>query len=100
MKRTLFQNRDLFTMEPSYDSQGYLDKVLGRFAYGRSVSLTKWNDKVYIHINDQSKCWENGQLDKTKAKSISLKWNDAVTLKDCLIQLGPYVDQIEAEQVH
>lgn len=86
-------------MEPSYDKQGFLAKVFGRFAYGRSVSLTKWNDKVYVHINDQSKCWEHGQFDKTRATNISLKWDDAVTLKDCLIQLGPYAEQIETEQV-
>jgi hypothetical protein len=87
-------------MEPTYDNQGFLHKVFGRFAFGRSVSLTKWNDKVYLHINDQSKCWEKRQqFDKSKEKSISLKWDDAVTLKDCLIQLEPYVEQIEAELV-
>lgn len=86
-------------MESAYNNQGFLEKVTGRFAYGRSVSLTKWNNQAYVHINDQSKCWENNQFDKTKSRSISLKWNDAVTLKDCLIQLGPYMEQLEAEQV-
>lgn len=86
-------------MEPSYDNEGFLLRVLGKFAYGRSVSLTKWNDKIYLHINDKSKCWINGKFDKTKEKSVSIKWDDAVTLKDLLIQLGPYAEQIEAEQV-
>ena len=86
-------------MDSVNDNQGFLAKVDGRFAYGRCVSLTKWNNNIYVHINDRSKCWENGQFDKTKTKSISLKWNDAVTLKDCLIQLGPYAEQMEAEQV-
>lgn len=86
-------------MEPSYDNQGFLIRVLGRFAYGRSVSLTKWNDQIYLHINDKSKCWVNGKFDKTKEKSVSIKWEYAITLKDVLIQLGPYAEQIEAEHV-
>ena len=83
-------------MEPAYDNDGFLMKVSGTFGYGRNVSLTKWEGKLWLHIFDTSKCrQQNGSYDKTKRKSLSFKWADAVTLKDCLTQLDPYVQQIE-----
>ena len=87
-------------MEPTYDSEGFLQKVQGRFGYGRDVSLTKWQGQLWLHIFDSSKCrQQNGTYDKTKKKSISFKWSDAVILKDCLVQLKTYAQQIEGEQV-
>lgn len=86
-------------MDASYNEQGFLDTVRGKFAYERSVSLTKWNDTMFVHINDSSKTWTNGKFDKTKAKSISLNWNNALALNDCLQELKPYAEQILAEQV-
>ena len=55
-------------MDMSYDTNGFLVRVQGKFGYGRKLSLTKWNDKLYLHINDNSKCYENGKIDKVKAK--------------------------------
>lgn len=87
-------------MNPTYDAQGFLTKVEGSFGYGRSVSLTKWADSVFVHINDNSKCWDNKRFDKTKGKSVSLNWKNTEALADCLIQLRPFADQINAEQVN
>ena len=87
-------------MEPTYDNQGFLQKVQGRFGYGRDVSLTNWQGQLWFHIFDSSKCrQQDGTYDKTKKKSISFKWSDALTLKDCLSQLETYARQIEGEQV-
>ena len=90
-------------MEPTYDQSGVLMKVRGKyegkFGYGRSVSLTKWNGEIYLHINDDSKCWVNGKFDKTQAKSLSMKWTDAMILKQHLVDLDSYAKQFEIHQV-
>ena len=87
-------------MEPTRDSQGFLTKVQGRFAYGRDVSLTRWNGQLWLHIFDSSKCrQQDGSCDKTQRKSLSFRWSDALTLKDCLTELESYAQQIEREQV-
>ena len=86
-------------MDPTYDNEGFLVKVQGKFGYNRSVSLTKWNDTLFLHVNDNSKCWDDGKFDKTKSKSLSFKWSDATSLKDCLIHMEPFAQQIESEQV-
>lgn len=87
-------------MEPSYDNAGFLTKVKGKFGYSREVTLTKWNEKLYVHINDNSKCWDNGAFDKTKAKSILLNWKNASSLKDCLKELETFASQMETELLH
>lgn len=87
-------------MNPTYDTQGFLTKVEGSFGYGRSVALTKWEDSVFVHINDNSKCWDNKKFDKTKGKSVTFNWRNTTALADCLTQLRPYVEQIQAEQVN
>ena len=87
-------------MEPTRDSQGFLTKVQGRFAYGRDESLTRWNGQLWLHIFDSSKCrQQNGSYDKTQRKSLSFRWSDALTLKDCLSELESYAPKIEREQV-
>lgn len=86
-------------MDESYDDQGFLVTVRGKFAYERSVSLTKYNDTILLHLNDSSKCWNNGNFDKTKAKSISINWKGALALSDCLAELKPFAEQIGIEQV-
>lgn len=86
-------------MEPSYDNAGFFIKVCGNVAYGKDVCLTKWNEQIYVHINDNSKCWENQKFDKTKSKTVSLKWEQAQKLRDCLNDMEHYAGQILAEQV-
>ena len=87
-------------MDPTYDSEGFLQKVQGRFGYGRDVCLTTWQGQAWVHIFDSSKCrQQNESYDKTKKKSISFKWADALILKDCIGQLEAYAQQIEGEQV-
>lgn len=86
-------------MEPTYDSAGFLDKVKGKFVYKREVSLTKWNQQLYVHINDNSKCWDTNMFDKSKSKTVSFKWSDALNLKARLNELEPFASQIEAELV-
>lgn len=84
-------------MEPTYDNAGFLTKVKGKFGYSREVSLTKWNEKLFVYINDNSKCWDNGTFDKTKGKCISFNWIQANSLRTCLQELEAYASQIEAE---
>ena len=74
-------------MEPSYSSSGFLTKVKSKYRYGKEVYLTKWERKLYVHLNDNSKCWETGQFDKTKSKTISLTWDKAKELRERLFQL-------------
>ena len=89
-------------MEPSYDQSGCLMQVRGNFAFGRSASLTKWNDQLYLHINDNSKCWDNiyKKFDKTRSKAISIRWEHAENLRDCLNEMGTYISQFRSEQVY
>lgn len=86
-------------MEPTYDNAGFLTQVRGRFGFRKDLSLTKWNDQIYVHIGDNTKCWETNSFDKSKSKTVSLKWRDAVNLKARLNELEPYASQIEAELV-
>lgn len=86
-------------MERSYDNHGFLDRARSSFGYGRSVALTKWGGQLWVHIGDNSKCWDNRKFDKTKSKTISMKWCDAITLREKLNEFEAVVRQIEAEQV-
>ena len=86
-------------MNPVYDANGLLSKVHGRFGYKKDFSLTKFNDSVYLHISDTSKCFDSGKFDKKNAKNISMRWSNAVTLKDRLSELETYANQIETELV-
>ena len=86
-------------MNPSYDSQGLLSGVRCKFSYNRSVTLTKWGEKIFVHINDYSKAFdEEGSFDRSKAKFISLNWTNALALHDCLEQLTPLAEQIRIQQ--
>ena len=86
-------------MELSCDNDGYLIKAKGKFGYSRDVTLSKWNGKVFVHITDSSKCFENGTYDKTKSKTISINWSTAVNLKNRLDEMVSHVSRIEAEMV-
>lgn len=86
-------------METKYDQQGFLFKVRGRFGFRKDVALSKWNDNVYVHISDNYNCWETDTFDKTKSKSVTIKWKDVKKLRECLDQLEPFASQIEAELV-
>ncbi|XP_045199196.2 uncharacterized protein LOC123553559 [Mercenaria mercenaria] len=84
-------------MEAKYDQEGFLSKVRGRFGFRKDVALSKWNGNAYVHISDNYNCWETDTFDKTKSKSVTIKWKDAIKLKECLGKLEPYATQIETE---
>ena len=81
-------------MEPTYDSQGFLTSVRGR-----EVTLTKWNNRVYVHLNEYSKCWQHGIYDKTKASRLSFECSHASALMKCLQEMESFAVQIESELV-
>lgn len=88
-------------MEVFYGDDGSLNKVRVRMPGNLEMCLTKWqkNNKIYLHINDSSKCFENGTFDKTKTKNISIKWHHVVNLKEALNEMELHVNQMLAEQV-
>lgn len=88
-------------MNPVYDHNGYLNSVREKFTYGRDVVLNRFKGQPFIHIFDNSKCWqkETGVYDKTKGKSISLSWRNAQLLCQTIHNLEHYAKQIEIEEV-
>ena len=86
-------------MEVFNNEDGTLRKVRSKFSRSREVSLTRWNDDIYLHISDISKCFASGTFDKSKRKNISMKWEEVETLRDTLLTLVPHVQQMEAEIV-
>ena len=54
---------------------------------------------VWVHLNDNSKCWQTGVFDKSNGKTISMKWEDAITLKNALIQMEACAKQMQGEVV-
>ena len=78
-------------METFNNEDGTLRKVRSRFSRSREVSLTRWNDDIYLHLNDISKCFASGTFDKTKTKNISMKWEEVDKLRDTLMALIPHV---------
>jgi hypothetical protein len=86
-------------MEPIYDEQGHLASVRGKFGYSKDLTLKQWNNRLYVHVNDNSKCWESNTFDKSKSKTISMKWEDAQTLRTRLAELEQFASQFQAWQV-
>ena len=85
-----------------YDNAGYLTKVRTRFGYSKELMLTKWDSQVYLHVNDNSRCYNKDThvYDKAKGKSLTFKWADASNLKEQLNALEAYALQMQAEQVN
>lgn len=54
---------------------------------------------VWVHLNDNSKCWQTGVFDRSKGKTITMKWGDALTLKNALIQMEAHADQMQGQAV-
>lgn len=87
-------------MDVVYNENGCLKKVGTRFAPCRGISLNAWQNQIYVHINDSSKCYDDaGNYDKSKSKSVSLKWEYAQALKDAIGNAEQYVEQFILEQV-
>ena len=86
-------------MEVFKNRDGSLKKVRSRFSRSREVTLTRWNDVIYLHLNDISKCFASGKFDKTKSKNISMKWEEIEVLRDTFKALVPHVQQMRAEMV-
>lgn len=88
-------------MEPKYDENGFLIQVREKFAYGRDVVLTKYNGAPFLHVYDNSKCWDSNTrvYDKSKGKCISLSWQNATKLCQAINQLDGFVKQIQIEEV-
>ena len=78
---------------------GSLKKVRARFARSREVNLTRWNDDAFIHINGISKCFAPGSFDRSKIKSITMKWEEVEKFRDTFSALVPHVQQMKAEMV-
>ena len=70
-----------------------------RFSRSREVNLTRWNDDIFIHINDISKCFVTGSFDRSKTKSISMKREEVEKFRDTLSAIVPHVQQMKAEMV-
>lgn len=86
-------------MQTSFDNQGYLTRVNGKFGYYKDITLTKFNDQIYAHICDNSKAFVSGSFQKSLSKTISLKWEDVQGLRGILHNFEPYAEQIISEVV-
>ena len=62
-------------------------------------NLTKWNDALFIHLYDISTCFVDNAFDRTKQKSISMKWDELELLRDALVDLAPNVKQMATELI-
>ena len=86
-------------MEVFNNEDGSIKKVRSRFSRSRELTLTRWNDDIYLHLNDISKCIATGTFDKSKSKNISMKWEEVESLRDTLSALVPHIQQMRAEMV-
>ena len=86
-------------IEASNNEDGSLKKVRARFSRSREINLTRWNNDIYLHLNDISKCFVDGRFDITKQKSISMKWEEVELLRTALAELVPHVQQMKTELV-
>ena len=86
-------------MEVFNNEDGSLKKVRARFSRSREINLTRWNNDIYLHLNDISKCFADGRFGITKQKSISMKWEEVELLKIALAELIPHVQQMKIELV-
>ena len=88
-------------MDIEYDSNSEaVTRIRARFGRMRSLTLNAWNNQLYLHLNDNSKCFDDsGYFDKTKSKSVSMKWEEAVNLKHLIHDMAQYVDKFDLNQV-
>ena len=78
-------------MEFFNNEDGSMRKVRNRFSRSREVTVTRWNDDIYVHLNYIS---ASGSFDKTKSKSISMKWEEVEVLRDTLTDMVLHVQQM------
>ena len=64
-----------------FDKTGRLIKIKAFFGRSKEVCINVYNGHTYLHLSDKSKCYNNGQFDITKSKSVSLKWEEVATLR-------------------
>lgn len=81
-------------MELFRDDRGLLTKARIRIGSNKEVCLTKWNDTVFLHLNDSSKCFGTGVFDKTKSKNVSLRWDVARRLRDVIGEMEIHAEQM------
>ena len=63
-------------METIYSDNGSLIRLRYRLTSTMEVCLSKWSDTAIVPINCRKDCFfENGNFDKSKSKSISIRWD-------------------------
>ena len=83
------------SLQIEYDNRGCALKIGRRFAPCRGFTLSAYNGELFFHINDSSKCYDQqGKYDKTMLKSISMKWEYAVALKEAISEASHYTNQM------
>ena len=85
-------------METIYSNDGCLTKLRYKLNSTKEVCLAKWNDTAFFHLNCRKDCFlDNGSYDKTKSKSISLRWDTAKDLKLAIQEMEQYVPHMLSE---
>lgn len=81
------------------DSFGHLSRVSKRFGRMREVTLNRYNDQLWIHLNDNTNCFGNPDVkfDITQSKSLSFRYEEIFQLRDIIeiLQLRDIIDELQ-----
>lgn len=80
------------------DNMGHLKRVSKRFGKMREITLKRYDDKIWIHLNDNSKCFtEDKKFDRSQSKYISLRFEELSELRQIIDELEAYNHRMEKE---
>ena len=85
-------------METIYSDNGSLIKLRYKLTSTKEACLSKWGDTAILHLNSRKDCvLENGGFDKSKSKTISIRWDTAQDLKMAIQEMEQFVPQMMAK---
>lgn len=72
----------------------------GKLSSNKEIVMNQWNDAVFVHIHDYSRCWDSGTYKKELLKSVSLRWDQVLLLKSAIDEMGKQAEHmLQSQQV-
>lgn len=86
-------------MEKCYDYNGRVFRMKGKIGSHKEIVLNTHKDIGFLHLNDYSKCWIDGDYDQSLKKTITLRWDQVLTLDQCIDEMKLNIHQMLHFQV-